>query len=543
MLQRMKSIAPGPFNIQVSGDKVSQIPRHRENPSTGRSQGFIRPTSSGNIKSHASRPASSSPIYTRARTQSTSTVSGLSRYVRDTPEVPAVPSFMSTGEFRLHDDKPSSIATPKDLSDFDPLGHVDRPQLFSQEERSHLPSQLQEPSQSRLPEPSLHSHKPRPSVIAAMQPLHEIGSASSFKPFRSIKGRAASQGATKLLSKPGESISSRDDTRLLDAPPVPAPFRRAYSDEPGSSHRPHESTSSNGSYTSGAGSGSGSSRSSPPLHESPRRLGQEFSDITGSDNMFNGFKFGVEDESHFEELRKYQYPSFQKSERYAPQFATEPPPASARLTIPNAEPRAPPARQISSPLTSPEEYVVSSPDRQSNNLHLSPALVLSPPATAFQRRSPTRAGSSDKGPCRGCGELIKGKSVSSADGRLTGRYHKSCFVCKMCNSPFQTADFYVISNLPYCARHYHELNNSLCQGCDRGIEGQYLETESRHKFHSYCFTCQDCHRILRDDYYEWNGRTLCEQHAFRAVQQPSSNLGMGGRRFPERRTTKLMMMM
>jgi hypothetical protein len=130
--------------------------------------------------------------------------------------------------------------------------------------------------------------------------------------------------------------------------------------------------------------------------------------------------------------------------------------------------------------------------------------------------------------------------VSSADGRLTGRYHKQCFVCKTCEAPFQTADFYVMDNHPYCARHYHELNHSLCIKCDRGIEGQYLETEKRLKFHPHCFSCQDCHKILRDDYFEWNGRTLCEQHAFRAAQQPSS-LGPG-RRYPERRTTRLMMM-
>lgn len=52
---------------------------------------------------------------------------------------------------------------------------------------------------------------------------------------------------------------------------------------------------------------------------------------------------------------------------------------------------------------------------------------------------------------------------------------------------------------------------------------------------------QDCRKVLRDDYFEMNGRMYCEQHAFRAAQQ-TSMLGTG-RRHPERRTTRLMMMM
>ncbi|THD00314.1 hypothetical protein EYZ11_000207 [Aspergillus tanneri] len=84
-----------------------------------------------------------------------------------------------------------------------------------------------------------------------------------------------------------------------------------------------------------------------------------------------------------------------------------------------------------------------------------------------------------KGPCRGCGERILGKSVSSADGRLTGRYHRECFVCYQCKVPFQTADFYVLRDLPFCALHYHQRNGSLCHTCLTGIEGQYVETNER----------------------------------------------------------------
>jgi len=108
-----------------------------------------------------------------------------------------------------------------------------------------------------------------------------------------------------------------------------------------------------------------------------------------------------------------------------------------------------------------------------------------------------------KSNCRGCGEAIKGKGLTSSDGRLTGRYHKECFVCQTCREPFATSTFYVWDDLPYCSRHYHTLNNSLCKSCDLGIEGPCLETERSDRFHSHCFTCMVSsikytpHRLLR----------------------------------------------
>ncbi|KGO38144.1 Zinc finger, LIM-type [Penicillium expansum] len=220
------------------------------------------------------------------------------------------------------------------------------------------------------------------------------------------------------------------------------------------------------------------------------------------------------------------------------------------------------------------------------------------PTTTTPARSVTRA----KGNCKGCNEPITGKSISSSDGRLTGRYHRGCFVCFECHSPFQTADFYVLNNRPFCAQHYHERNGSLCAGCHTGIEGQYLETVERNparperrRFHTHCLQCRTCHVLLKGDYFEWNGEVFCERDARRAAAAshaphpgppgppgrrrpnlPSSPLAQsgqfppgpypppgarpghgpgpgpglhpgprfppgGGGRFPERRTTRLMM--
>ncbi|KAK6823286.1 hypothetical protein RU639_005893 [Aspergillus parasiticus] len=154
---------------------------------------------------------------------------------------------------------------------------------------------------------------------------------------------------------------------------------------------------------------------------------------------------------------------------------------------------------------------------------------LEPPATTSPTTErPARAAPRPKGPCRGCGEMIIGKSVSSADGRLTGRYHRACFVCYDCKTPFQTADFYVMDDLPYCAQHYHQRNNSLCHTCHTGIEGQYLETierrghgpADRFKFHPDCLTCRTCQVALKGEYFEWNGQVYCERDARRAAALP-----------------------
>ncbi|OAP62135.1 hypothetical protein AYL99_04338 [Fonsecaea erecta] len=120
----------------------------------------------------------------------------------------------------------------------------------------------------------------------------------------------------------------------------------------------------------------------------------------------------------------------------------------------------------------------------------------------------------NKGVCRGCSQLILAgqKSVSSADGRLTGRYHKDCFVCRACKIAFPTAEFYVYEDHPYCAYHYHELENSLCATCGKGIEGLYMETANvagrgKEKHHPECLKCTTCRARLDHDYFELSGKT------------------------------------
>ena len=533
ILQRMNTIAPGPFSHKGQPRPSG----HMKTSSMSSSQDFIRPLSSGSSRTHSQRPSTSSSNYTRTHSQSVSNVSANSRYVveQSRAEVPTIPAMPPPPRRPSRPDEISTDNGTKPTAsgfDFGSFGPESRSNTFPQEENNNARSEEKSEFHRRPSEPSERGHKPRPSLAAAaMQPLHEIGSTSSFNPSRSIRGRATSQAADRADPARARSISrsnARDDSRLHDAPPVPLPVNAKRVEPHNPYHTPHESTSSDESFNSGVKSGS--SRSSPPLNDSPQRVRGQL-DNTRVNNMFNGFRFDVDNSPALEDA---PVPATSANGPFKPMPTNSS--IDTSLNKPSPVPRDDLPARYGTPASSPDEYVVSSFTPQSSNLQVAPAPTLPAPRAP----SPRRAREGHKGNCRGCGELIRGKSVSSADGRLTGRYHKQCFVCKKCQAPFQTADFYVMHNNPYCARHYHELNGSLCTKCDRGIEGQYLETEQRLKFHPHCFSCQECHRILRDDYFEWNGRTLCEQHAFRADQQPSS-LGPG-RRYPERRTTRLMMM-
>jgi len=79
---------------------------------------------------------------------------------------------------------------------------------------------------------------------------------------------------------------------------------------------------------------------------------------------------------------------------------------------------------------------------------------------------------------------------------------------------------------PYCAYHYHDLNQSLCTTCGLGIEGAYVETEAatkeaakeeaKRKYHVNCFTCETCRERLTESHWEVEGRCYCEVDGARA---------------------------
>ncbi|KAF1989881.1 hypothetical protein K402DRAFT_242203 [Aulographum hederae CBS 113979] len=229
-------------------------------------------------------------------------------------------------------------------------------------------------------------------------------------------------------------------------------------------------------------------------------------------------------------IPEFTYSPDEESEPYVP--IVEPYTPKSEPYTPRTEPREKSDR--------PKPVVPAVPARNPNrsptmDKYVDPAISVAPkPVPAPRERLAV-----SKGKCRGCEKDIYGKSVKAADGRLTGRWHKECFVCRTCAIPFPDGSFYFHGNHPYCAHHYHTLNNTLCRSCTSGIEGPYLETDDGNKYHSHCFTCMRCSTVLEHDYLEVEGKQYCERHAYQMTMSKSS-LGPG-RRNMERRTTRLMM--
>lgn len=450
---------------------------------------------------------------------------------------------------------------------------------FSAEPDSMLPPQP-EPAHradrnNTYPLPQEPSHKHNPSLSLSRM---------RSEPALRLPERKASLATVELLHTPivpeigtvlpkrsSSKIGTRIDYRMENAPPVPRPVQqhRNYS-----THTPSESgsstVSSSNTYSSGPSPVSSAASSVDPFsplsfasasHEENEQLRP--TGLSVRNQQTPGIR--AELPSHRSPPRKFARPApsidhTQKVDKMPQAPLESPTDPLLRLGTPY-EPWQPvtpdsakpgsistqPMSLANSPQVTPTPSTISTPTFGASLRSASP---LSPPAVESQRRPPRPTPA--KPNCRGCGLMIEGKSVKAADGRLTGRWHKSCFVCRTCEKPFATADFYVIGNQPYCEHHYHEENGSLCNGCHRGIEGQYLETTSTkrfgssgEKYHPRCFTCATCHEVLSEDYFEINGNVLCERHALATLRQQQLRLGPGmngmDRRgmHAERRTTRL----
>ncbi|EIW60146.1 uncharacterized protein TRAVEDRAFT_164694 [Trametes versicolor FP-101664 SS1] len=136
--------------------------------------------------------------------------------------------------------------------------------------------------------------------------------------------------------------------------------------------------------------------------------------------------------------------------------------------------------------------------------------------------------------CRRCNKTIEKQAVSSSDGQLKGKYHKECFSCFTCEKPFPDKTFYVFDGKPFCAYHYHEENNSLCAAarCGQPIEGPCAVSHAGDRYHPEHLVCEyrGCTERLVE-YYELDGRMLCERHAEKAIDEDEDDeLGPAGDR-------------
>jgi len=108
--------------------------------------------------------------------------------------------------------------------------------------------------------------------------------------------------------------------------------------------------------------------------------------------------------------------------------------------------------------------------------------------------------------CGSCSLPIEGSYFQALDRK----WHEKCYNCQTCHKPFD-GTAYPFNNLPYCERHFHEKNKSICTRCSSPINGQCIKALDR-SFHPNCFTCHVCHVKLGAEYYDVDGHPHCATH-------------------------------
>lgn len=441
VLQRMNTIVPGPFQLGSKADFLQS--RHKKTSSMSSSKDFTYPSIARGSPSHSQRPSTSGSIKASKPFHSSISERRRDRDGSRSFHLPPIPTHLES----------SHQTTPIEKS-----SQENRSNTYLLNKSSNVKLDESTPSSEKLSQPSLHVTKPSIAIDSAMGPPPETGNAETIKSSGSNEARNY-----RLGNSPPASISSQPLDSKVDS----------------QSHTPTDSVASH--YSSGSDSRrSGSSTSTPPQSGSPQRQKRgpfdrdPISSLNTDISLTKELSTAARDAAlpHRIAPPKFNRPTYSRSIDEIGKSASG---STAIRSIQSGRPL----------VTSPDSYF--SPQLPLQTETFDPSVPLLKTAPTPSTRRPKKA---SKGNCKGCKEPIHGKSVSSADGRLTGRYHKQCFVCNTCREPFQTADFYILDDQPYCERHYHLLNNSVCTHCDQGIEGQYLETELKQKFHPKCFTCQ-----------------------------------------------------
>jgi len=493
LLTRMNSIAPGPFEVARKPSGQNAFPRSVSRDET---------TDSSDDASRLSRLGSSIDRPSTAASSSSAT-SGSTL-----PRMPRKNGYGGFGPPQRDGEEPEP----------QPLGMGKRSETFPIRTLPTGNEELQVEPPIRAPSaPGLRPDRlARPSISDESRPVPL--SERKHRPSYGIRDTSRPPPPRKSLIRP----TTRDGSKNLSI---------NLADEFGSGNPYHASSISQSSSNSGYSQGS--QLSQPSSTTSPARS-------VGSDSMIRRPSDTTKIDSLMDDLQD----SMSSMRPVSP--APTPALAPAPVSIPRSDSLRPVAPQreqsqrlrlepgIQQGLGARDESPVSpgsAPKYDRLGIHEEGqarmrSQTTSTVSSGSHSRQPSRNPRS-RGDCKACQEPITGKSISSADGRLTGRYHKACFVCTTCKEPFSSATFYVHEDRPYCEQHYHKLNGSLCGACNRGIEGQYLEDEVPQKYHPGCFRCGDCGMVLRDGYFEVNGRSYCERDAWRRTQAAARAQQMG----------------
>lgn len=93
--------------------------------------------------------------------------------------------------------------------------------------------------------------------------------------------------------------------------------------------------------------------------------------------------------------------------------------------------------------------------------------------------------------CFKCSDTIDGQVFLA----LNRNYHKDCFSCDFDGHVMNEESFHVHDDKVYCPVHFKKLFSKVCGGCNKEIDGQYLQVLDFY-FHSDCWKCARCECLL-----------------------------------------------
>lgn len=109
--------------------------------------------------------------------------------------------------------------------------------------------------------------------------------------------------------------------------------------------------------------------------------------------------------------------------------------------------------------------------------------------------------------CASCKLVIEGEFYDV----LNKKWHAECYTCQTCHQKFGK-QIYPFDGMPYCERHFHEKNGTICPNCNKHINGPCIRALDR-AWHPDCFSCATCKTPLSNEYFPISGKAYCELHA------------------------------
>jgi len=119
------------------------------------------------------------------------------------------------------------------------------------------------------------------------------------------------------------------------------------------------------------------------------------------------------------------------------------------------------------------------------------------------QKTPSQQDSGDI--CPGCK-----KSVSSGIRALDHLWHKECFSCSKCRKSLLTGSFVSGDDgKPLCGDCYDENFGKRCNKCHKTISGVFLNIDGK-DYHRECFVCSSCKSPFDGGYFVKDGNNVCK---------------------------------